>query len=104
MTTNGFLAGLSYDSRPYRDDEAAKQARSDRLACTLLRKYAFRHDSRCAGACRHRNHARDRQHLDLLLDMLGLDDAPARREDYENGIAWHAVSRSEMALMQGKAA
>ena len=98
-TTNGFLGGITYDPRMSREEEASRQERSDRLAATLVRKTTFRHDRHCRGTCRHRNHDRDRQHYDLLLDALGLADQPARREDYRNQLTWHAVTRSEMALM-----
>lgn len=104
MTADGFLNGLSGDFRAAREDEQLRQARSDRLAVSLLRRSLLRHNPGCTGKCRHRNHARDQEHLMLLLDILDLDGTPAHQDDYQEKLTWHSVSRSEMALMQGKAA
>jgi hypothetical protein len=99
---DGFLDGISYDAGPGREEEADRQASQERLAASLIRRTAMRHDRQCREACRHRNHRRDEHHLLLLLDILGLEDDPAGPQDYEQPIVWHAISRSDIPFLTGK--
>jgi hypothetical protein len=97
--TDGLLDGIGYDPAPGRLEEAERQAGQERLAATLIRRTAMRHDRQCRSECRHRNHERDVRHLGILLETLGLDDEPARLDDYDQPLVWHAATRSELALI-----
>jgi hypothetical protein len=102
VSADGFLDGVSYDRAPAKDEEAGRIASQDRLAATLVRRRAMRHDQECRRLCPHRNHRRDQQHLELLLDALGLADEAAKPGDYESKLAWPTVSRTELIAMSGR--
>jgi hypothetical protein len=99
---NGLLDGLIINTQPSRDEEHERDAATGRLAVTTVRKIALRHDRRCRGDCRHRNHRRDHAGLADGLEILGLDEGPAQPEDYESPIGWASLSRSDAVNMTGR--
>jgi hypothetical protein len=96
---DGVLSGLTIDRRDSMADEAARAAATSRLAAAGVRRYTDTH--RCRGAkCRHRNHDRDLQHRELLLDAIGQPDEPARPEDYSQPVSWGTIGPGEADLMR----
>lgn len=98
-----FLDGVLLDGRAgQRQDEEDRLQAGNRLAAALVRRHAMRHDPACRRRwCRHRNHRRDRRHMLMLLDMLGLEDVRPLRQDYESKLAWATMTADEAALMKG---
>jgi hypothetical protein len=85
---NGLLDGIMIDTQPSRAEEADREAATERLAVTTIRKIALRHDLRCPGTCAHRNHRRDNAGLADGLTILGLGGDSAQPDDYESRLNW----------------
>lgn len=113
MTEVAALRGL-VSAEPAIPDFAAVEASIDRLASTLVRRYANNHDCPAAGVgkppaptgavCHHRNHRRDVAAAAELLEILDLNGDPAVPSDYEGPSGYHTFSREEAASWAGKGA
>lgn len=82
-------------------EETDRIAATNRLAAALVRSRTMPHNPRCRGRCWHRNHRRDQAHLNLLLDVLGLDDTPATAADYDSPLTWASMPKHEYQMMKG---